>query len=304
MKDTYFIRHGSALDVDPYTLDRLWTEDWIAIHYPHDKSGDFSCGDSRSLTPSDYTGHARSALKRLHDLARDGGYIFATYRGKPGGKVGYVSPGSSVQLFRGSWGGKNRLQGREATLKALQLSQTRNLTAEEAIFLTAVQPRQGTFCRWRKVGQRVIALVTGAPASGLDSLTPDLQEVMCMEYLRTERARMRGLPVLRHTLMPVGRTMKDIDILGVSETGKIISAQVTFKTLKVGDSKLRKLDPYLLQGNETIYFCRCEQTLRIEGHLVFPLKHVFDDFCLGSDAGEEWFRIATGTQPEVRAPNK
>ncbi|MBS7350289.1 MAG: hypothetical protein KIG95_09085 [Comamonas sp.] len=299
MKNTYFIRHSSALDVDEDTLDRLWKEDRIAIHYPQDTNGDFSRGDSRSLNPSDYIGHARSALKRLHELARDGGYVFATYRGKTGGKVGYVSPGSSVELFRGSWGGKNKLQGREAMLKALQVRQSRNLTAEEAIFLTAVQPRQGTFCRWRKVGQRVIALVTGTPPAGLDSLTPDLQEVMCMEYLRTENARIRGLPVLRHTLMPVGRTMKDIDILGVSENGKIISAQVTFKRLSVGDSKLRKLDPYRLQGGATIYFCRCDQAQEINGHIVFPLQHVFDDFCMNNDSGQEWFRLATGTYREV-----
>lgn len=298
MTKTYFIRHSSALDVDSKTLEALWTEDKIAIHYPHDNSGNFDNGDSGSLIPSDYTGHARSALQRLHDLARNGGYVFATYRGKPGGKVGYVSPNSSVKPFRGSWGGKNGLQGREARLKALQLSQVRNLAAEEAIFLTAVQPRQGTFCQWRKVGQRVMTLVTGDPPVGLGSLTPDLQEVMCMEYLRTEEARTRGLPVLRHTLMPVGRTMKDIDILGVSETGKIISAQVTFKYLSDSDSKLRKLDPYLLQGNETIYFCKVrdgKQAQQIDGHIVFPLQQVFDDFCKNTDVGKEWFRLVAGT---------
>jgi len=61
MTNTYFIRHSSALDVDTDTLDRLWKEHRIAIHYPRDTKGDFSCGDSRSLIPSDYTGHARSA---------------------------------------------------------------------------------------------------------------------------------------------------------------------------------------------------------------------------------------------------
>lgn len=125
MLKTYFIRHGSALDVDPDTLDALWAEDRIAIHYPHDEIG--TTGDSRSLKPSDYKGPAKSALQRLLDLARDGGYVFATYRGKAGGKVGYVNPGSSVELFHGSWGDKNKLQGREATLKAVRLSQARTL---------------------------------------------------------------------------------------------------------------------------------------------------------------------------------
>jgi len=294
LTNTYFIRHSSALDVDANTLEVLWANDRIAIHYPHDESGTFENGDSHSLNPADYVGHGKSALQRLLNLARDGGYVFATYRGKPGGKVGYVTPDSSVELFHGTWGSKNNHKGRAAMLKALRLSQVRNLAAEEAISLTAVQPRQGTFCRWRKVGQRVVALTKGGPATGLGSLTPDLQEVMCMEYLRTEDARKRGLPVLRHTLMPVGRTMKDIDILGVSESGRILSAQVTYKSLNFSGPKLRKLDPYRLQGNQTIYFCQCEQPQEINGHVIFPLQQVFDDFCSSNEEGREWFRLTTG----------
>lgn len=294
MTHTYFIRHSSELDVDTETLDALWLGDRIAIHYPHDESGNFEQGDSRSLSPGDYAGRAKSALQRLLKLGRDGGYVFATYRGRPGGKIGYVPPGSSVELFSGKWGSKNNRKGREAVLKALRLHQIRNLAAEEAISLTAVQPRQGTFCQWHKVGQRVVALATGAPATGLGSLTPDLQEVMCMEYLRTADAGKRGLPTLRHTLMPVGRTMKDIDILGVAESGKVLSAQVTYKWLNPTDWKLRKLDAYRMQRNDTIYFCRCDEMHEINGHIIFPLQQVFDDFCVSNQVGKEWFRIATG----------
>lgn len=294
MTDTYFIRHSSALDADTETLEALWSENRIAIHYPHDLSGTFEDGDSQSLNPSDYAGNARSALHRLHELAQNGGYVFATYRRKAGGKVGFVKPGSAVELFRGAWGAKNNLHGRAAALKSLKLTQVRNLAAEEAISLTAVQPRQGTFCRWWKVGKRVVAIVEGDQSIGLGSLTPDLQEVMCMEYLRTEKAKKRGLPILRHTLMPVGRTMKDIDILGVSESGKIISAQVTFKCLSANGPKLKKLDPYGAQGNDTIYFCKCKHLQEINGHLVFPLQQVFDDFCVDDPVGKEWFRLTMG----------
>lgn len=293
MTHTYFIRHSSALDVDASTLEDLWAADRIAIHFPRDESGTFVNGDSRSLNPADYGGHSKSVMQRFLGLARDGGYVFATYRGKQGGKVGYVTPGSSPELFPGFWGSKNNHKGREATLKSLPLSQVRNLRADEAISLVAVQPRQGTFCRWRKIGGIVIALTNGGLARELVSLTPNLQEIMCMEYLRTEDARRRGLPVLRQTLMPVGRTMKDIDIFGVSESGNVLFAQVTYKSLNDSGSKLRKLDSYRSQGNETIFFCQCDQRTEINGHMIFGLQQVFDDFCINSEEGREWFRLAT-----------
>ena len=291
LTDTYFIRHSSALDVDDATLDLLWNENWIAIHYPRDESGCFE-EDSRSMDPRDYAGSGKSALERLHDLAKNGGYVFATYRGKPGGKAGWVEPGSSVEFFYGTWGGMNDLQGRQAILKAVRLRRVRNLAAEEAISLTTVQPRQGTFCRWRKVRQRVASIVEGTSNAVLGSLTPDLQEVMCMEYMRTEKARERGLPVLRYTLMPVGRTMKDVDILGVSESGEVLSAQVTFEHLDRDGAKLSKLDPYRSEGGKTIYFCQCEGIESVKGHLVFPLQWVFQDFCIEDIEGREWFRLA------------
>ncbi len=294
MSKTYFIRHSSALDIDKTTIDALWEGDYIGIHYPHDISKTFHQGDSHSLSPSDYVGAAKSCMQRLQVLAKEGGYVFAAYRGRPGGKIGYVAPGSSVELFYGHWGKKNNHEGRTATLKVIKLSKSRNLSAVESISLESVQPRQGTFCHWKKVGSRVEALLTGVTLIELGSLTPDLQEVMCMEYLRSGDAKKHGLPVLRYTLMPVGRTLKDIDILGVDESGKMISAQVTYQGLDPSSQKLRKLDSYSSNKGHTIYFCRCSQPQLINGHIIFPLKLVFDEFCNGSDSGRQWFRLAAG----------
>lgn len=292
---TYFIRHSSRLAVDRKTIDSLWGEDRIAIHYPRDNIGDFEIEDSRSVDPSDYAGVAKHTLQRMLTLASEGGYVFATYGGFSGGKIGFVPPGSSIELFYGSWGGKNSSRkGRNATLKSLQLQEERNLSAEEAISLTAVQPRQGTLCRWKKVGQRVSAMVTGKPPSGVESLSPDQQEVMCMEYLRTPAAEKHGLPIIKSTLMPVGRTMKDIDILGVAENGKIVSAQVTFKGIASSGGKLKKLDSYGFNGNYTLFFCSCEKPSKERGHHVFPLSWVFEEFCVGSQEGRDWFRQAVG----------
>jgi hypothetical protein len=294
LSKTYFIRHSSALDVDKETLDALWVGDYIGIHYPRDKSGTFHNGDSHSLDPADYEGTSRSCLKRLLNLAKNGGYVFAVYRGKSGGKIGYIEPGSKVELFSGHWGSKNKHDQRQATLKVIKLSKSKNLSAEQSISLKSVQPRQGTFCHWKKVEARVEALLTGITKIELGSLTPDLQEVMCMEYLRSEMARAHGLPVLKYTLSPVGRTLKDLDILGISDNGQIISAQVTYHKLGHADWKLNKLNDYASEISHTIYFCRCDQPQQINGHFVFPIDVVFDEFCKKSEAGQHWFKLSAG----------
>lgn len=290
---TYFIRHSSALSISRATIDALWQQDRIAIHYPVDNSGDFELFDSESLDPDDYSGSAKSNLQRFKDLARNGGYVFAAYRGKPGGMIGYVAPGSKVEIFRGEWRQKGDAAAREAVLKSIELENSRKLNAGQAISLTAVQPRQGTFCQWHKVGTRVVDLVDGNTCMSLGSLTPDLQEVMCMEYMRTKKAAENGLPQIEYTLMPVGRTMKDIDILGVDKYKQKVSVQVTFGRFNKAGEKFKKLDQYLNSGHKTVYFCNHRKAEVINEHLVYPLERVFTEFCNQTQAGNAWLKDAT-----------
>ena len=290
---TYFIRHSSALAISKETMNELWEERRIAIHYPVDNSGDFERFDSESLEPSDYSGAAKSNLQRFKDLARNGGYVFAAYRSKPGGIIGFVDPGSEVKKFRGEWRQKGDAAAREAVLKSIELKNPRKLNAGQAISLTAVQPRQGTFCQWHKVGSRVVDLVEGNTSMSLGSLTPDLQEVMCMEYMRTHKAAENSLPQLQYTLMPVGRTMKDIDILGIDKHKQKVSVQVTYGRLDKGGKKFKKLDQYLKSGHKTVYFCDHNKTETINGHLVYPLENVFTEFCNQTQTGRDWLHDAT-----------
>jgi hypothetical protein len=293
---TYFVRHSSALDVDKQTLQKLWDGDLIGIHYPHDDSGESPGEDSYSLDPKDYEGRARSNLARLKKIGRDGGYIFGAYRGHEGGKIGYVEPGTEVELFAGKWGNKNGLEGRNARLKVLKVSQVRNLDAFQSLSLTSVQPRQGTLCEWKKVGGRVESLVSGVLNSVVGSLTPDLQEVMCMEFMKTERAAKLGLPQILHTLAPVGRTLKDLDILAIGQNLEPVSVQVTYHHISksAAQSKLSKLTPYLKNGGKTILFCNCEAVETVNGHMIFPLKLVFEEFCINTVSGAAWYKIVSG----------
>lgn len=286
---TYFARHSSYLDIDDETFSRLWDEDYISIHYPHNINIPFDNGDSCSLNPDDYEGSGRSSLVALRELAEFGGYVFAVYRPFEGGKIGYVRPNSEIELLKGRWGNQNGLDGREAVLKSIKLENVQNLSPAQCISLKSVQPRQGTFVRWHKVGTRVKSLLNGNKELNVGSLTPDLQEVMCMEFLRLDLVSKYGLPILKHTLAPVGRTMKDVDIIGATVEGNKIYAQVTFHQLTDAYWKLNKLNGYSSDENYTLFFCKCTEPQVINGHNVFPIDLVFDEFCIKSNEGANWF---------------
>lgn len=291
--NTYFVRHSSDLDLDGVTLNQLWNDDYIAIHYPNDNYNNFPNGDSTSTNPEDYSGTARSSLKTLQELAKNGGYVFSVYKNNPGGKIGYVAPCSKVELLSGVWGNKNGCDGREAILKVIKLDDSKNLSAQNSISLKSVQPRQGTACRWWKVGSRVKSLYTGKTENVVGSLTPDLQEVMCMEFLRTKAAEKYSLPILKYTLSPVGRTLKDLDIFGITAQNNFISAQVTYHLIGAADWKLKKLNSYSKKNDFTIYFCKCKEPSIIDGHIIFPLDLVFEEFCINDKLGKEWFKRVT-----------
>ena len=290
---TYFSRHSSDLDIDRNTFDQLWKDDYIAIHYPHDKHDSFKSGDATSLNPGDYEKTAKSSLRALVELAKNGGYVFAVYNHHHGGKIGFVSPNSKIELLNGKWGSRNGLEGRDAVLKAIKLETPKNLTADECISLKSVQPRQGTFVRWHKVGSRVKSLLNGKTERNVGSLTPDLQEVMCMEFLRTDLTKKYLLPKLAYTLSPVGRTMKDVDIIGSTEDKKLIYSQVTFHKLESGKWKLNKLDNYSGSNNHTVFFCKCDNPSKINNHHIFPIDLVFEEFCINSSQGQNWFQQVT-----------
>lgn len=298
MSKTYFARHSSGLDLDNDTIKYLWDNDYVAIHYPHSKNNDFEEGDSQSLDPNDYANTAKSALIRMKQLAEQGGYIFAVYRDEAGGKIGYVKPGSQVELIPGKWGNKHGRQGRDAILKAIKVGQVKNLSAGDSISLKSAQPRQAAFVQWSKCGSRVKSMVEGHIEKTVGSLTPDQQEVMCMEFLRSPNAKMFDLPVLSMTLCPVGRTLPDIDILGATADGKKIYGQVTSYHIKDSSAgpKLNRLKAYVTDDSsgKAIFFCHCDQPETRDGVYVFPLDLVFEQYCNQDSVGQQWWNLVSG----------
>ncbi len=289
--DTYYARHTSGLDIDEQTRKRLWEEDLIAVHYPEHLNGDPDLPDNESLDIEDYplpsrSNKARSVIGTLNTLAALGGYVCAEYFPDDQIKVGIIQEGTLVNLMRGRWGSCPQ---RIAVLKTLKLTNARSLRPLETTVILASRPRLGTLQRWHSCRNRIRDIVEhrSMPLQ-LDDLLPYEQEVMCAEFLRLPCATKFGLPQLSSLSVPVGRTMKDVDIMGVGMDGRAIVGQVTWYDENGASSKKTVLKKYVQERDATvIMFCNCKEITSDDGVVVFPLERVFEEF-RHTDPGEKW----------------
>lgn len=288
---TYFIRHTSRLDVNRETRERLWEERLIAIHYPEFVDGRHE-QDNRSLNPDDHQRDGRNILRRFIALGRTGGYVCGEYHPFEGCLIGVVEPGTSVRPFEGCWGTEPT---RIAVLKTLPLVRVRHVPTSAAAPIMVARPRQGTFCEWRKAGNAIQRLVEGTSAQpSLDDLAASQQEVLCAEYLRSTLAVEVGLPRLAHLLVPVGRTLRHVDIMGIAEDGRPIYAQVTHSTLDSIRWKLTALEPYAT--GHRILFCDCGAPSSHRGIHIFPIRRAFEEFSRMS-LGSRWLAASIPGEP-------
>lgn len=298
--ETYYIRHTADLDIDDATRQRLWDERRIAVHYPHYKSGEDPRGilpkskaDNSSLDLDDYPRRGRTALRALTELAASGGYVCAEHYPHSECVLGYVAPGSKVELFRGKWGSED-FKGREAILKSLRLQKVKLVRPADFAVISVGRLRQGTIMRWRRAGKTIENAVEGRTSlPALSDLSSDQQEIMCSEFLRLPEAAEFHLPKLAHLLLPVGRTMKGVDICGVSDSGKMIFAQVTYLDVDHCDHKKNILLQYGDNGrNVLVLFCNCTAPIRLDGIHIVPLRDVYHAF-VKTVTGKAWLERAS-----------
>ncbi len=293
--NTYYARH--SMDIDANTLNAIWSDDRIGIHYPQLPDGSLGSSDSTSIDPKDYKGPAKGAVAALQRLARYGGFVCAEYLGKTDCILGFVEPASTIQLWEGRW----RTKERQAILKTLKLSRTRRVAPSEWAVILVGRPRQGTLCRWPNAGRLIEYLVEGiAIKESVESLSPTQQEVLCSELLRSPLAHSVGLPYIRSLLLPVGRTLKDIDILGISDTGRRVFVQVTYRSLTDASTKLAHLKRYASRDAELLLFCAVPTRQIVDGVTVFPLEQAFSTF-VGTDAGRAWLDATLPQLPRSAA---
>ena len=281
---SYFARHTERLLIRDEDLGRLWDEDKIAIHYPDDKSGRLAT-DSRSTNPEDYEGPAKTAIRRLHELGEKGGYVWMESRVESGrAKVGYVEPDSGIELDEdaqwevGSTEALHRKDDDKAILKTIKLTRVRHVERGQQMGLRAGRPQQGTIVRWHKCGSRLVDLVEDRPPSvEWDNLSTEQQEAACAEFLRFQQ-RGETLPRLNYLLLPVGRTLEDVDIYGLAEDGREIFAQVTHHSLdsKAVSEKEENLKKYGSDGAYLIFFGVGKGQTEVDGITFVRTGEVMD----------------------------
>jgi hypothetical protein len=247
---SYFVRHTAVLRVRDEDLRRLWHDDRIAVHYPDEASG-LGTEDSRSTDTDVYAGKGKTAMRYLHELQENGGYVWAeSFVAEDGAaNVGLVEKGTEICLVDARWDlrGKpyeGRADGDRAVLKTMKLKKAKPVRRGQQLGLRAGKPREGTIVHWDKCGTRLEDLVEGRPPrEEWANLSTEEQEAVCAEFLRYPPED-PSLSALRYLLVPVGRTLQDVDANGLDEAGGEIFAQVTYasertKEVRVKADKLR-----------------------------------------------------------------
>jgi hypothetical protein len=262
----------SIVDED---LEDLRTKGIIALHYPAKKGEKYPpASDNESLDPDDYPKKEAKLIRRFNELAANGGYVCATYRTSLQALIGMVRPGSRVKLMRFKWSDD---PNRTAVLKTIQVPRFRPLDTAQHAIVSVGRPRMGCFSRWPRAGNAVARMVEGKPVEAdVTDLVPHRLETLCSEFLRTKHTSGFELPTLKFLLMPVGRTMRDVDILGVGIDGRKILAQVTMHNLGQGAKKLERLREARGSSEEhLVMFCDCEHPQQQDGVSIFPVRKVF-----------------------------
>lgn len=224
------IEKSSQSFLDQFWDDKVIAMDWTDDQYRTDKN-------------------AHQALRRLKECEDEKVLIAADYPSKTGLlRIGRIEHGAKV--IRND----PRYSAPDKTFQftTLQLSKEKNGVVDVSLTkypVLSIQPRRGTICQWGMKEEIIQAAFneTALPCD-VESLHYSQLEVLCYEYLRDKK-------FLGRLLMPIGRTLPDFDICGISPDGLTLFAQVTHvDTIKETAIKIRKLLPYASNDCVLFYF--------------------------------------------------
>lgn len=229
-----FFRHKTAGTEEE--INQLWENRKVALHW----------GQNNSTNPEDYENStAQNEIRRLSEYGEEG-MIVAAYYGNQYDihsdemLVGVVPPGTSpdVTVFD------------ETKFKTLQIDENTvtRVSFKNYPVLSALRPRGHSLCRWPAAGDQIKTILEeGQLPAEVGSLSPSQLEVACNEYLRV---RYEGyFPTL-----PVGRTLRDVDIVGGTGDKRILGQVTQQSDTGELESKLDSLRKYHAEDTELLFF--------------------------------------------------
>src|SRR5262249_38495040 len=148
------------------------------------------------------------------------------------------------------------------TLKVASLqAPTRQLNYTDFPLLLAASPRGGTLCEWREMSRQIRELYDkGSLPRDYRSLFPPQCESLCASWLFDTRR-------IVSQVLPMGKTLRAIDIVGVNQSGGVVAAQVTYKTEMVA-LKAKELRDSAARGVDLIFFAPEAARGKVEPLLV------------------------------------
>ena len=251
----YFIRHTWTEENGPSSF--LKQKGFFGIHY---------VSEPRSTNPKDYTGDAKRILEDLHNM--DSEDLICSSFNEEFLEVGKIDKDFGIQLVDYKFPNEQTWCLKVAQHK---LESKRKLFFSEFPMLLAAMPRQGTFGEWHLMREQILSIYRdGSVKYDYTALAPAQIEALCTSYLFHSRR-------LTCQSLPSGRTLKDIDIVGLDQNGERILAQVTFSTDK---SKVRKksdaLGRYISLSPHLLFFAPNKMREQISNQEFISLETVWD----------------------------
>ncbi|USZ70513.1 hypothetical protein [Natronosalvus halobius] len=254
-----FFRHKFSGTRPEEDVRKLWNQRKVGLHW----------GEKYSTDPSDYDNStAQSEIQRLNDFG-ERGVIIAAYYGNDYDihsdemLIGVVPPGSKPV---GEDVG-------DSIFKTLSMDDEmiHVVSFKDHPVLSAVRPQGHSLCRWKAAEDQVRAVVReGQLPAEVGSLSSEQLEVACNEFLRVQ---FEGyFPTL-----PVGRTLRDVDIVGGTASERIL-AQVTQEsdTNKL-ESKIQRLRNYADENARLVLFGPAEYEPKTKDSIDYiAVEEVFD----------------------------
>jgi len=244
-----FIRHN--MSSTKKILEELRSKRLIAIHFEN----------QASVNPEDYNSAGEKALKKLWEYCESGAIVGADFRSLYPTLmlVGRIESGSKVEAKKFG----------DYIYKTVQLKNVQEISYKDYPLLSAIQPR-GTIKGWPSAQKYLEAILEKREVPWeVNSLHPSQLEIICYEYLIKEKH-------LSALLLPIGRSLPDIDIVGINRQGKNVYAQITHynNTNKILE-KIEKLKYYKSKNSLLFFFGPESQEIKNNDVKYISIEEVF-----------------------------